>query len=122
MELLIPDMQGRWDDLETILAAEPDILNHNMETVPSLYSKVRPQANYQRSLELLGRVKKVSPKIISKSGIMAGVGETDYQVLGLMDDLRERGCDILTIGQYLRPPPDRLPITALHHSRAVQTL
>lgn len=74
VELLIPDMQGRWDDLETILAAEPDILNHNMETVPSLYSKVRPQANYQRSLELLGRVKEVNPKIISKLGIMVGVG------------------------------------------------
>ena len=111
VELLIPDMQGQWEDLETILSAKPDILNHNLETVPSLYPQVRPQADYQRSLELLGHVKKINPKIFTKSGIMVGVGETENQVLALMDDLRRRGCDILTVGQYLRPSPAHLPIT-----------
>lgn len=112
VELLIPDMQGRWEDLETILEAGPDILNHNLETVPSLYSKVRPQADYGRSLDLLGHVKKVAPEIFTKSGIMVGVGETESQVFSLMDDLREQGCDILTVGQYLRPTPEHLEMAA----------
>lgn len=108
IELLIPDMLGRWDDLETILASKPDILNHNLETVEALYDEVRPQAVYTRSMELIGRVKKYDSNIFTKSGIMVGVGETEVQVLKLMDDLRDQDCDILTVGQYLRPTADHL--------------
>jgi len=108
VELLIPDMLGKWEDLETILTSKPDILNHNLETVEALYDQVRPQAVYDRSMELIGRVKQFDSQIFTKSGIMVGVGETESQVLKLMDDLRNQNCDILTVGQYLRPTQEHL--------------
>lgn len=115
VELLIPDLLGNWEALETILDTKPDILNHNIETVPALYSIIRPQAKYDRSLELLARAKKQKPDIFTKSGIMVGLGETEQQVIEVMDDLRENGCDILTIGQYLRPSEQHIEIKEYVH-------
>jgi lipoic acid synthetase len=105
IELLIPDFRGDKAALATVAAAAPDIINHNLETVPRLYEAVRPQAEYARSLELLARVKRINPAIYTKSGIMVGLGETAEEVEAVMDDLRAAGCDFLTIGQYL--PPSR---------------
>ncbi len=115
VELLIPDLQGDWDSLQVILDAGPEVLNHNVETVPRLYSRVRPQAIYERSLELLYQVKKRVPDMITKSGFMLGLGEREDEVLEMMDDLREVGCDCLTIGQYLRPSLKHLPIVEYIH-------
>ncbi|NEO76237.1 lipoyl synthase [Moorena sp. SIO4G3] len=110
IEVLIPDLCGNWDALETILQAKPEVLNHNTETVPRLYRKVRPQGDYQRSLELLMRTRNLAPSVYSKSGIMAGLGETDAEVRQVMADLRQVDCDILTIGQYLQPTQKHLKI------------
>lgn len=110
IELLIPDLCGNWDALKTILSAQPDVLNHNTETVPRLYKKVRPQGNYQRSLELLQRCRELAPWVYTKSGIMAGLGETDIEVKAVMDGLREVDCDIITIGQYLQPSQKHLGV------------
>lgn len=110
VEVLIPDFKGDIAALKTVLAAKPDILNHNIETVPELYSEVRPMASYKRSLELLRRVKEIDPGIYSKTGIMVGLGETKQQVFAVMDELIQGGCDILSIGQYLRPSKEHLPI------------
>jgi lipoyl synthase len=110
VEVLIPDFKGESEALATVLAAKPDILNHNLETVPSLYPRVRPQANYARSLELLRRVKESDTGVLSKSGIMVGLGETWEEVLALMADLAAIDCDILTVGQYLSPSAQHLPI------------
>jgi len=110
VEVLIPDFKGDIAALKTVLAAKPDILNHNIETVPELYSEVRPMASYKRSLELLRRVKEIDPGIYSKTGIMVGLGETKQQVFAVMDELIQEGCDILSIGQYLRPSKEHLPI------------
>lgn len=103
IELLIPDLKGDWDSLKVILDSKPDILNHNMETVPMLYDEVRPEAVYERSLALLNKVKEIDSEIFTKSGIMLGLGEKESEVYQLMDDLRNIDCDILTIGQYLQP-------------------
>lgn len=102
-EVLISDMKGDTSCFDTVLAARPDVLNHNVETVKDLYSSVRPQANYARSLELLRYCKQKAPDILTKTGFMVGLGETDEQIDALMDDLLGVGCDILTIGQYLQP-------------------
>jgi lipoic acid synthetase len=110
VELLIPDLQGSREDLETILAARVDVLNHNVETVPRLYRKVRPGAGYIRSLSIHKWAKEIDPKVLTKSGIMVGLGETKDEVLRLMDDLRAVGIDIMTIGQYLRPTAKQLPV------------
>ena len=110
IEVLIPDFRGDSDALDTVLDASPDILNHNCETVPRLYRRVRPQARYERSLELLRRVKDRRPTITSKSGIMVGLGETHEEVVQTMADIRAQGTDVLTVGQYLRPTPVHLPI------------
>ncbi|NEN94255.1 MAG: lipoyl synthase [Moorea sp. SIO1F2] len=110
IEVLIPDLCGNWDALETILQAKPEVLNHNTETVPRLYRKVRPQGDYQRSLELLMRTRNLAPSVYSKSGIMVGLGETDAEVRQVMADLRQVDCDILTIGQYLQPTQKHLKI------------
>jgi lipoyl synthase len=111
IEVLIPDFKGSRACLETVLAAGPDILNHNIETVPRLYKRVRPGASYRQSLELLRRVKDVSPGIISKTGIMLGLGEERREVTSVMKELvREAQVDILTIGQYLQPTLDHLPV------------
>ena len=113
IEVLIPDFCGDWDALQTVLDAQPDVLNHNLETVRRLYPAVRPQAKYDRSLELLRRAREAG--FVSKTGIMVGIGETDDEINALMADLvaDERGrrvCDILTIGQYLQPSPAHLPV------------
>ncbi len=112
VEALIPDFQGNLDALLTIIATNPDIINHNIETVPSLYASVRPQASYKRSLELLRRVKGLGGGIYSKTGLMVGLGEKVEEVYGVMDDLVSIGCDMLTIGQYLAPSRAHLPIAA----------
>ncbi|MBE9155515.1 lipoyl synthase [Nodosilinea sp. LEGE 06152] len=110
IEVLIPDLCGNWSALETILASRPHVLNHNTETVPRLYRRVRPQGNYARSLELLRRSRALAPWVYTKSGLMMGLGETDAEVQQVMDDLRAVDCDILTLGQYLSPGPKHLPV------------
>jgi len=110
IEVLIPDLKGDRTALETVLKEQPDVLNHNVETVPRLYPHVRPQADYRRSLKLLQWTKQTEPSILTKSGFMLGLGETQGEVLDLLADLREVGCDFLTIGQYLQPRSDRLPV------------
>ena len=115
VEVLIPDFEGNWDALATVVEAGPVVLNHNTETVPRLYARVRPKARYERSLELIRRVKQIDPAMTTKSGIMVGLGETMDEVRGVLDDLREHGCDLLTVGQYLRPSLKHLPIERFWH-------
>jgi lipoic acid synthetase len=110
IEILIPDLQGNWMALEAILDAGPDVLNHNLETVPRLYSRVRPEAVYTRSLELLQHAKNYRPDIPTKSGVMLGLGESREELLQTLKDLLAHGCDILTLGQYLQPSKDHLPV------------
>jgi lipoic acid synthetase len=110
VEVLIPDFVGRVESLDAVLAARPEILNHNVETVPRLYPRVRPQARYERSLEVLRRTKERAPELVCKSGIMVGLGETRDEALATMRDIAAQGTDILTVGQYLRPSPMHLPI------------
>jgi lipoic acid synthetase len=105
VEVLIPDFGGSRSALETVLSARPGVLNHNLETVPRLYPEVRPQAEYRRSLDVLSRSRLLDGNLVTKSGIMLGLGESQQEVTELMTDLRQAGCDILTIGQYL--PPSR---------------
>ncbi len=103
IEVLIPDLKGVKEHLDIVIEAKPHVINHNVETIKSLYSKVRPQADYERSMELLAYVKEKAPSILTKTGIMVGLGEADAQVYEVMDDSLKVGCDIFTIGQYLRP-------------------
>ena len=110
IELLIPDFCGNWDALAVVMDAAPHVLNHNIETVPRLYKKARPQGIYERSLELLQRVRQGWPKAYSKSGLMVGLGESDAEVLEVLADLRRHQVDIVTIGQYLSPGPKHLPV------------
>jgi lipoic acid synthetase len=110
VEVLIPDFRGVVEALDVVLAERPDILNHNVETVPRLYQRVRPQAVYERSLEVLRLTKERAPDLVCKSGIMVGLGETRDEVRQTMRDIRAQGTDILTVGQYLRPSPVHLPI------------
>jgi lipoyl synthase len=110
IEVLIPDLCGNWEALATILNARPEVLNHNTETVARLYRRVRPQGDYQRSLELLRRSRQLAPWLYTKSGIMVGLGETDDEVRQVMQDLRSVDCDILTIGQYLQPSQKHLGV------------
>lgn len=110
IEVLIPDLCGNWRALELILAARPEVLNHNTETVPRLYRRVRPQGEYRRSLELLKQTRKLAPWTYTKSGIMVGLGETAEEVQQVMEDLRAVDCDILTIGQYLQPSAKHLGV------------
>jgi lipoic acid synthetase len=110
VEVLIPDLRGSFEALETVVKAKPDILNHNVETVPRLYSEVRPAALYERSLELLKRVKSIDSSVLTKSGIMVGLGEKEDEVLEVLKDLRLAGCDFLTIGQYLAPSSKHYPV------------
>jgi len=110
VEVLIPDFQGIDKCLQIVLDAQPDVLNHNTESVPRLYRVVRSGARYERSLRLLENVKKFSPGTVSKSGLMAGLGETMDELLAVFRDLADRRVDILTVGQYLRPSKDHLPI------------
>ncbi|KPK94197.1 lipoyl synthase, partial [bacterium SM23_31] len=108
VEVLIPDFEGCKQSLKTVLDAKPDILNHNIETVPGLYKVVRPQADYQRSLEVIRYSKEYGA--VTKSGLMVGIGETFEEVLQVMHNLKESGCDILTIGQYLQPTKNHIPV------------
>ena len=110
VEFLVSDLEGSRKDLETVMAAGLDVFNHNMETVPRLYRKVRPFAGYIRSLTLLRWAKEIDQNVKTKSGIMVGLGEKPEEVIKLMDDLRWAGVDIMTIGQYLRPSDKQLPI------------
>ncbi|MBW4631777.1 MAG: lipoyl synthase [Iphinoe sp. HA4291-MV1] len=110
IEVLIPDLCGDWQALEFILQAQPEVLNHNTETVKRLYRWVRPQGNYERTMELLQRSHQLAPWIYTKSGIMVGLGETDEEVRHLMRDLRSVDCDILTVGQYLQPSQKHLKV------------
>jgi len=103
IEVLIPDFQGNIESLKTVLSAKPYVLNHNIETVPSLYSKIRPQANYQQSLKVLENSKKINKNIFTKSGFMVGLGEDRAEIEQVLADLRSVSCDIVTIGQYLAP-------------------
>lgn len=110
IEVLIPDLCGNWEALAVILSASPEVLNHNTETIPRLYRRVRPQGDYARSLELLQQVRDLNPHVYTKSGIMVGLGETDDEVRQTMQDLRSVNCDILTIGQYLQPTQKHLDV------------
>lgn len=110
VELLTSDLGGSRDALKNLLEAPLDVLAHNVEIVPSLYPAVRPQANYERSLAVIEMAKAIAPKVLTKSGIMVGLGETYEEVIEVMCDLISVGCDILTIGQYLQPSPSHLPV------------
>jgi lipoic acid synthetase len=110
IEVLTPDFQGRLDDLKTVLNAGPDVFNHNIETVPRLYSLVRPFADYQRSLYLLANAREFAPRTHTKSGLMLGLGEKLEEIIGVFSDLRNAGCDFITVGQYLRPSKSNLAV------------
>lgn len=110
IEVLIPDFCGSEDALSIVIAAGPEVINHNTETVPRLYRRVRPQGDYQRTLRLLERVRRSAPHLYTKPGIMVGLGESEAEVLETMADLRAVHCDILTIGQYLQPTPKHLKV------------
>ena len=110
IEVLVPDFQGSHAAMEIVMGAAPDVLNHNTETVPRLYRQVRLGARYGRSLDMLAYAKQIAPRTPAKSGLMLGLGETAAEVLSVMGDLRAHGVDILTLGQYLRPSPQHLPI------------
>ena len=110
VEVLIPDFMGNWDALGTVVQAQPFVLNHNVETAPRLYPQVRFKARYERSLELLRRAKELDPSMLTKSGMMVGLGETPDEIFAVMSDLRSSGVDLVTIGQYLRPSAKHLPV------------
>ena len=110
VEVLTPDFKGEEPPLRTVLEARPDVFNHNVETVPRLNRAVRPQASYRRSIDVLARAKSLSPALVTKSGLMLGLGETRDEVEAVMRDLRAAGCDLLTIGQYLQPTRAHLPV------------
>ena len=110
VEVLIPDFGGSWPALSKVIDARPEVLNHNIESTRRIFPKVRPKGDYQLSLELLAKAKDFDPNAVTKSGIIAGMGETTQEVLETMEDLRRVDCDLLTIGQYLRPSARHLPI------------
>ena len=115
VEVLIPDFMGNWEALRTVVEARPAVLNHNIETVPRLYARARPKARYERSLELIERVKRIDPDMPTKSGLMVGLGETMDELEGTIGDLHAHSCDLLTIGQYLQPTLKHLPIARFYH-------
>ena len=115
IEVLIPDFKGDDAALATVLAAQPEILNHNTETVPRLYSRVRPQAVYERSLTVLRRAHELDRGAVTKSGVMVGLGETRDELLEAFQDLADNGVEVLTVGQYLRPTPAHLPVERYWH-------
>jgi lipoic acid synthetase len=117
VEVLIPDFQGDREAIRIVVDARPQILNHNIESVPRLYRVVRSGARYERTLELLRYAKELNPAGVTKSGIMVGLGEETHELLDVFRDLANAGCDILTIGQYLRPSRDHLPMTRLYTPR-----
>lgn len=110
IEVLVPDFNGNMESVRVVLEAGPQVFNHNIETVPSLYPVVRPGASYERSLNILKRAKEIRPSVLTKSGLMLGLGETFEEVIEVLRDLRANGCDMVTIGQYLRPTKEHLPV------------
>src|SRR3954468_3783910 len=122
VEVLIPDFQGRRDCLEIVLEAGPDILNHNTETVPRLYRSARSGANFKRSMELLGSAKQIDPKTVTKTGVMVGLGEDVAELLDCFRQMAERKVDILTVGQYLRPSTNQLPMLRYYTPQEFQFL
>lgn len=122
IEVLIPDFKGDWAALEAVVAARPDVLNHNMESIARLYAQVRPQARYERSLELLQRVKMFDPAMRTKSGLMLGLGEEPAEIVETMRHLRAVQCDLLTLGQYLRPSAQHLPVVRYYPPEAFAVL
>jgi lipoic acid synthetase len=118
IEILVPDFMGATEALDLIASEAPEVINHNIETVPRLYSQVRPQADYVRSLWVLGRVKEGRPSVVTKSGLMVGFGERKEEVIRVMDDLRRHHCDLLTIGQYLSPSKGHFPVMEFIHPDA----
>jgi lipoic acid synthetase len=117
VEVLIPDFQGNREAIRTVVDAQPEVLNHNTESVPRLYRVVRSGARYERSLELLRYAKELRPEGVTKSGVMVGLGEETHELLEVFRDLAAVGSDILTIGQYLRPSRDHLPMKRLYTPR-----
>jgi len=115
IEVLIPDFKGSDEALNTVIGESPDVINHNIETVPRLYKTVRPGAVYERSLRLLKTVRESSLTITAKAGLMAGLGEQFLEIVKVMKDIRDSGCDILTIGQYLSPTRNHLPVQRYYH-------
>lgn len=115
VEVLIPDMQGKTTSLDIVIDQKPEVVNHNVETVQRLYADVRPQANYQQSLNVLKYVKETAPEITTKSGFMLGLGESEAEVKALIDDLKEVGVDMITIGQYLQPSKKHIEMKAYVH-------
>ena len=122
VEVLIPDFQGDREAIRTVVDAQPEVLNHNTETVPRLYRVVRSGARYERSLELLRYSKELRPAALTKSGVMVGLGEETHELIEVFRDLAAAGCDILTIGQYLRPSRDHLPMKRLYTPREFEEL
>lgn len=110
VEVLVPDFAGSEESVETVAQEYPDVFNHNLETVPRLYKEIRPEAEYQRSLGVLRAVKQIDPNMVTKSGLMLGLGETSSELVDVLKDLRQAGCDILTLGQYLRPSNNHAPV------------
>ena len=122
VEVLIPDFKGNLDSLKAVVKARPDILGHNVETVPRLYPLARPQAAYGRSLRVLEAVKEIDLNILTKSGVMVGLGETREEILDVLKDLRSVGCDIFTIGQYLSPTQHHLPVVRYYTPEEFESL
>jgi lipoic acid synthetase len=122
VEVLIPDLKGSLEALSTVIGGGPQVLNHNLETVERLYPRVRPEAIYRRSLELLSNAKRLDRKIVTKSGLMIGLGETREEIIESMKDLNQAGCDLLTIGQYLRPPSSSYQVRKYYHPEEFQEL
>jgi lipoyl synthase len=121
IEVLVPDFNGREESLSEVLAAKPDIFNHNLETVERLTPFVRSRAKYRLSLSVLKRAKEIDPEVVTKSGIMLGLGESEPELFQSMDDLRESGAQVLTLGQYLRPTPQHLPVVEYISPEAFET-
>lgn len=115
VEVLIPDFQGSIESMNVVITEHPDVINHNIETVPRLYKIVRPGAIYEQSLYLIEHVKKISPGIITKSGLMVGLGEELIEIVEVMKDLRSAGCEILTVGQYISPGKRHIPAERYYH-------
>tara|TARA_B100001123_G_C15339854_1_gene1034380 strand:+ start:276 stop:1193 length:918 start_codon:yes stop_codon:yes gene_type:complete len=122
IEVLIPDFSGNTDDLQTVLNAQPNVLNHNIETVERLYRTARPAGRYKRALGLIEKAKQYAPDIPTKSGLMVGLGEQWQEILDTLYDLRKAGCDLLTIGQYLRPTAANLPVSRYYTPEEFATL
>jgi len=122
VEVLVPDFGGLAEAIEVVIRAKPTVFNHNLETVPRLYPSVRPQADYRVSLQILSKTKELDSTIITKSGLMLGLGESREEVLETMQDLRQVNCDVLTLGQYLRPSPNHFPVARFLEPREFDEL